>query len=350
MANKFLDLTGLNKFKENLKALFDDTYIKKQGRNVTEADTDNGFSLDIYSSDGINSYISLIADTGEKTLIYPNEVSTPNMHTDKISSKTTGTQLAIDSGGSLTFDSDEEIYMYSSGDLKLEASGTTSLIGEDNMVISSTTGMTIKNEDTEGTTLNIISQAMDQKGAIAITADDALSLKSSNGAISFNAKGDMSLTSRSKINFTIDGGPNAYINGNQIATINQAIHSYGYDDSLAIGRIGNTLVPSGSYNYYWIKYNNGIMILNIQYALGGDADGNPQTTQDVTFPVSFVNAKYVPIIQTNKAYPADAAARVYTVTPSGLTFHVKSISTASNEAGYAEGWDVVSIQCIGRWK
>lgn len=304
MANKFLDLTGLSKFKENLKALFDDTYIKKQGYNATrpESSTENGFSLSIHSSDGINSGIGLINDGGSTTtFLYPDYISTPRVETKQISA-------------------DESLY------IKTENSGNSiflqTAIGSSTALNMSSGSINIKSDGSEGHIAESIS---------FISGSGSITLNSQAGSIYLK-------------------GNNIYSNGTNINQL--AIHSYGYDDSYNIGRnYYSENVENKAFNYYWIKYNNGIMVLNIQYVIGGEEyDGLPARTHTVTFPVSFINNKYVPIVQSNKAEAGTNGIRVYLASASDLTFVVESVNTALNEAGYAEGQDVVSIQCVGRWK
>lgn len=82
--------------------VYDDSgVVKLQKRNSTTAatDTNNGFSLNIQSSDGINSYILLTDESNSKNVtgIYPAEISSPKVIADTIKAKTSGSRISFQS-------------------------------------------------------------------------------------------------------------------------------------------------------------------------------------------------------------------------------------------------------------
>lgn len=93
--------------------VYDDSgVIKLQGRNVTQAESDTvtGFGLNIKSSDGINSGITLQDETTSTnvTSIYPAEIRTPSayantIYADKIQAKTAGGTIDFMNSGGVQF-------------------------------------------------------------------------------------------------------------------------------------------------------------------------------------------------------------------------------------------------------
>lgn len=153
--------------------------------------------------------------------------------------------------------------------------------------------------------------------------------------------------------------PKIMLNGVDYSTLvannDSGIHAYGISDAYNIYRICGidvNLIPGESKNYYYIQFKNGIMIMAINF--------NPQTiyySSVITFPVSFINNKYVVVAKNNSGNYSggyDDGIIIYETQPNSLhlTYNATSMKTYSGAAneGYTEGIDYLSIICIGRWK
>lgn len=120
----------------------------------------------------------------------------------------------------------------------------------------------------------------------------------------------------------------------------------GMYEGYEIGRYSSASgIQAESYNYWWIKFSNGIMILSMQAAI---AAFYGYVNQDIYLPVSFANAKYSIFLQNNENGPGYNGARVYYNTASMMHICLEFTSTTGTD--YAEGQDCISILCIGRWK
>lgn len=112
MSNKYVSPSNLERYDGKIKEYIDDKVdsidsgyddslvLKKQGRQSTTADGVDGatgFSLNISSSDGINSYIRLQdeSNVSNETALYPAEMYTPKVTTDVIKPKTSGGRITV---------------------------------------------------------------------------------------------------------------------------------------------------------------------------------------------------------------------------------------------------------------
>ena len=130
----------------------------------------------------------------------------------------------------------------------------------------------------------------------------------------------------------------------------------GASDNYPINAIGiqSGSSSAGALSYYYIKYDNGALVLAITRHLYGDDGGN---TTHINFPISFVNTEYSAVFSIN--YPS-SVFKVSSPNNWGIVCRTRDgldiTASGTRSSLYHEGSisgnadATMNIICIGRWK
>lgn len=165
-----------------------------------------------------------------------------------------------------------------------------------------------------------------------------------------NARANLGLGSASTYSATTSiasGSSSLITSGSVYNAINNLVTSI-YDDTNVISRTeySNT-VPQGAFNYYILKFNNGIMIQTYNIA----TSGSHTRVYSIVYPISFINSYYTIMFNSNcgdDIYRTSPGQCYYQGTSYGDYYFYNSGSGNGN--GYTESCEFYTLTLIGRWK
>ena len=141
------------------------------------------------------------------------------------------------------------------------------------------------------------------------------------------------------------------LSANQGKVLKDLIDSYAitsdYIDGWEISRNSTAIdLNYDAMNHYCIKFANGIMLLAMNTVIYND--GYLRTY--VYLPESFVNDRYTVVLNNHATSPSNNAVRVMYQTRYSVEITREANGELIADTDYAEGFDFMSILCIGRWK